>query len=116
MKHLKTFEGLFSKKKFDEITWNEEEREELESRGFELQNDTYSYIPDITVKHIRKIVIEKIYGTLEVFFNVYLKSSHVEDDVTKTFGIFSSVLRFIDDYIPKDEINFRKNSKKLNEL
>lgn len=113
MKKIQTFEGFFSnKKQKSEDIWSELEIEELESRGFELQNNIYSYIPDISVKYLRKITIEK----LHYIYNVYLKSSQTESDMTEKFFLFDDVLQFIDNYIPKEEQNFRNNLKKINEI
>lgn len=111
MKNIKTFEGFFSKSKKQNI-WSELEIDELESRGFELQNNIYSYIPDILVKNLRKITIEKSYD----IYNVYLKSYDSESDTTEEFYLFDDVLQFIDNYIPKEEQNFRNNLKKINEI
>lgn len=111
MKNIKTFEGFFSKSKKQNI-WSDLEIDELESRGFELQNNIYSYIPDILVKNLRKITIEKSYD----IYNVYLKSYDSESDTTEEFYLFDDVLQFIDNYIPKEEQNFRNNLKKINEI
>lgn len=111
MKNIKTFEGFFSKSKKQNI-WSDLEIDELESRGFELQNNIYSYIPDILVKNLRKITIEKSYD----IYNVYLKSYDSESDTTEEFYLFDEVLQFIDNYIPKEEQNFRNNLKKINEI
>jgi hypothetical protein len=113
MKNLKTFEGFFSnKKQKSEVDWSELEIDELESRGFELQNNIYSYIPDISVKYLRKITIEKIHDS----YGVHLKMSQIESDTTEKFYLFDEVLQFIDNYIPKEEQNFRNNLKKINEI
>lgn len=111
MKNIKTFEGFFSKSKKQNI-WSDIEIDELESRGFELQNNIYSYIPDIKVKYLRKITIEKTAH----FYEVYIKSSNTESDMTEKIFLFDELLHFIDRYIPKEEQNFRNNLKKINEI
>lgn len=109
MNNLIAFESFF-KKRIQK--WSENEVQELESRGFIINNDIYTYIPEIASNDIKKISIDKKDNN----FFIDLKTQQVENDIFQRIISFDDALFFIDSHLPDEDVNFRRNTKEINKL